>query len=64
MRESKRIGVVLPVGPNDSEAAFDTLASALYYLDRSRIIVVIDDTGGAPGFGQRVSELSRHRRAA
>lgn len=59
MRESKRIGVVLPVGPNDSEAAFDTLASALYYLDRSRIIVVIDDTGGAPGFGQRVSELSQ-----
>jgi hypothetical protein len=46
------------VGPNDSEAAFDTLASALYYLDPSRIIVVIDDTGGAPGFGQRVSELS------
>jgi hypothetical protein len=58
VRENKRIGVVLPVGPNDSEAAFDTLASALYYLDRSRIIVVVDDTGGAPGFGRRVSELS------
>ena len=58
MREPKRIGVVLPVGPNDSEAAFDTLASALYYLDQSRIIVVIDDTGGGPGFGQRVSKLS------
>jgi len=58
LREHKRIGVVLPVGPNDSEAVFDTLASALYYLDRSRIIVVIDDTGGSPGFRQRVSELS------
>ena len=53
-----RIGVVLPVGPNDPEAALDTLASALYYLDQSRIIVVIDDTGGGPGFGQQVSKLS------
>jgi hypothetical protein len=58
VRERKRIGVVLPVGPNDPEAALDTLASALYYLDQSRIIVVVDDTGGDPGFGRRVSELS------
>jgi hypothetical protein len=58
VRERMRIGVVLPVGPNDSELAFDTLASALYYLDQSRIIVVIDDTGGALGFGQRVKNLS------
>ena len=58
LRERKRIGVVLPVGPNDSDAAIDTLASALYYLDWSRIIVVIDDTGGGPGFGQRVNKLS------
>ncbi|HLH83380.1 MAG TPA: hypothetical protein VKV38_08950 [Trebonia sp.] len=58
MREPKRIGVVLPVGPKDSEAAVDTLASALYYLDKSRIIVVIDDTVGCPGFGQQVREMS------
>jgi len=58
VREQRRIGVVLPVGPSDSEAALDTLASALYYLDPSRIIVVVDDTGGGPGFGQRVTELS------
>lgn len=58
VRERKRIGVVLPVGPNDSEAALDTLASALYYLDRSRIIVVIDDTSGSPGFRERVEKLS------
>ena len=58
VRERKRIGVVLPVGPKDSEAAFDTLASTLYYLDQSRIIVVIDDTVGCPDFGQRVHKLS------
>lgn len=58
VREHKRIGVVLPVGPNDSEAAVDTLASALYYLDPSRMIVVVDDTGSGPGFTRRVKELS------
>src|SRR5579859_1620830 len=57
-RERKRIAVVLPVGPNDTEGAFDTLASALYYLDQSRIIVVVDDTGGQAGFSDRARELS------
>ena len=57
-RESKRTGVVLPVGPNDTDGAFDTLASALYYLDESRVIVVVDDTGAHAGFGDRARALS------
>jgi hypothetical protein len=56
-REHKRIAVVLPVGPNDAEGAFDTLASAVYYLDRPRVIVVVDDTGQL-GFSRRARELS------
>jgi hypothetical protein len=58
VRERKRIGVVLPVGPKDVEAALDTLASALYYLDESRIIVAVDDSGRHPEFAARVRELS------
>jgi hypothetical protein len=58
VREHKRIAVVLPVGPKDAGGAFDTLASALYYLDKSRIIVVVDDTGGHTDFGKRARELS------
>jgi hypothetical protein len=58
VRERKRIGVVLPVGPKDVEAALDTLASALYYLDESRIIVVVDDSGRHAEFAARVRELS------
>jgi hypothetical protein len=58
VRERKRIGVVLPVGPKDAEAALDTLASALYYLDESRIIVVVDDSGRHAEFAARVRELS------
>lgn len=58
MREHKRIGVVLPVGPRDAEDALDTLASALYYLEKSRIIVVVDDTGSHADFGKRVRALS------
>ncbi len=57
-REPKRIAVVLPVGPNDTDGAFDTLASALYYLDQARVIVVVDDSGGHSGFGSRARELS------
>ena len=38
MREYKQTAVVLPVGPNDAESAFDTLASALYYLNQSRTL--------------------------
>jgi hypothetical protein len=58
MREHKRIGVVVPVGPKDVEAACDTLASVLYYLDDSRIIVVVDDSGRHSEFAARVRELS------
>jgi hypothetical protein len=58
VRERKRIGVVLPVGPKDAEPALDTLASVLYYIDQSRIIVVVDDTVGCPDFEQRVHKLS------
>jgi hypothetical protein len=58
VREHKNIGVVLPVGPKDAEAALDTLASALYYLDDSRIILVVDDTGKHAEFAARVRELS------
>lgn len=58
-REHRRIGVVLPVGRRDAEAAFDTLASALYHLDDSRIIVVVDDSGGQAEFAARVRAISR-----
>jgi len=58
VREHKRIAVVLPVGPNDAEGALDTLASAVYYLDKSRIIVAVDDTGSHTDFGKRARELS------
>lgn len=58
MREHKRIAVVIPVGPKDAEGALDTLASALYYLDKSRVIAVVDDTGGHAGFGKRARDLS------
>ena len=58
VRERKRIGVVLPVGPKDAEAALDTLASALYYLDESRVIVVVDDSGQPAEFAARSRELS------
>ena len=58
VREHKRIAVVLPVGPKDAGAAFDTLASALYYLDKSRIIVAVDDTGARTDFAKHARELS------
>jgi hypothetical protein len=58
IREHKRIAVVLPVGPKDAEGALDTLASALYYLDKSRIIVVIDDTSSHTKFAKRAQKLS------
>jgi len=59
VREHRRIAVVLPVGPKDAEDALDTLASALYYLGESRIIVVVDDSGNHADFARRVSELSQ-----
>jgi hypothetical protein len=58
MREHKKVAVVMPVGPHDTEAALDTLASAVYYLDRSRVIVAVDDTSGFGDFGERAQELS------
>jgi hypothetical protein len=58
VREHKRVAVVLPVGPQDAEAAFDTLASALYYLDESKVIVAVDDTGEHTEFGKRAEDLS------
>jgi hypothetical protein len=58
-RQRKRVAVVLPVGPRDAEGALDTLASALAYLDESRIIVVVDDTGGRGDFAQRAREMSQ-----
>jgi hypothetical protein len=57
-RQPKRVAVVLPVGPRDTEAALDTLSSALYYLGPSRVIVAVDDTDGSAGFAGRARELS------
>jgi hypothetical protein len=58
MRERRKIGVVLPVGPDDADSAFDTLASILHYLNRSAVIVAIDDTDGKTGFARRAREMS------
>jgi hypothetical protein len=41
-----RIAVIIPAGPRDD--VLDTLASVVTYADRSRIILVIDDTGTLP----------------
>jgi hypothetical protein len=43
MKEKIRIGVIVPAGPRDD--VMDTLESVVHYSDRSRKIVVIDDTG-------------------
>ena len=58
MRERKRIGIVLPVGPSDGEAALDTLDSALHYADPSRIVVVVDDTGEHGNFAKYAAVMS------
>ena len=58
MREPKRIGIVLPVGPNDGQAALDTLDSALHYAGPSRIVVVVDDTGGHGKFAKHAEVMS------
>lgn len=58
MRQSKRIGLVMPVGPNDSQAALDTLDSALHYAGASRVIVVVDDTGGHDEFAKQAAVMS------
>jgi hypothetical protein len=58
VRQSKRIGIVLPVGPNDGPAALDTLDSALHYAGASRVIVVVDDTGGHGEFARRAEMMS------
>ncbi len=59
VRERKRLGVILPVGPNDGSDALDTVESVLHYADRSRIIVVIDDTVPGSGFADRARALSQ-----
>ena len=58
MREPKRIGIVLPVGPNDGQAALDTLDSVLHYAGPSRIVVVVDDTGGHGKFAKHAEVMS------
>jgi hypothetical protein len=58
MRERKRIAVVLPVGPKDAEAAFDTLASVLYYLSESLVVVAVDDTGAHTDFARHAAKMS------
>jgi len=58
MGEHKRIAVILPVGPKDVEAALDTLDSALFYLDKSLIVVAVDNTGPRTGFAKHAEKLS------
>jgi hypothetical protein len=58
VRQSKKIGIVMPVGPNDGQAALDTLDSALHYAGASRVIVVVDDTGGHDEFAKRAAAMS------
>lgn len=57
-RVQKQIGVVLPVGPNDGPAALDTLDSVLCYAGASRVIVVVDDTGGTSDFAKQAEVMS------
>jgi hypothetical protein len=58
VREQRRIGVVLPVGPEDAEAALDTLDSVLCYAGPSRVVVCVDDTGDGSDFAKRAAALS------
>jgi hypothetical protein len=58
VRQSKRIGIVMPVGPNDGQAALDTLDSALHYAGASRVVVVVDDTGGHGEFAKQAAAMS------
>jgi hypothetical protein len=53
-RQRVRIAVVVPAGPGDD--VLDTLQSVVRYTDRSRLILVVDDTGAllAP---DRLSEV-------
>jgi hypothetical protein len=51
-----RIAVIVPAGPRDD--VLDTLASVVHYTDRSRVIVVIDDTAGARGGLSGIRDLS------
>jgi hypothetical protein len=55
-RRPVRIAVVIPAGPRDD--ILDTLASVVQYTDPSRVIVVIDDTGGRAGISAPARELS------
>jgi hypothetical protein len=58
VREQKQIGIVLPVGPNDGAAALDTLDSVICYAGASRIVVVVDDTGGNDDFAKHAEAIS------
>jgi hypothetical protein len=57
-REPKRIGIVLPVGPDHGPAALDTLDSVLCYAGASRVVVVVDDTGGDDDFAKQAGSMS------
>jgi hypothetical protein len=50
--------MILPVGPNDGQDAIDTLDSALQYTRSSRVVVVVDDTGGRDNFAQQAESMS------
>ena len=41
-RQPVRIAIIIPAGPRDD--VLDTLASVVRYTDRSRVILVVDDT--------------------
>lgn len=58
MRQQRKLGMVLPVGPNDGLAALDTLHSVLCYAGDSWIVVCVDDTGGNDGFAEQAERLS------
>ncbi len=51
-----RAVVLIPAGPRDDVA--DTVRSALAYVARPRLVVVVDDTGD-PGCGPALSRLDR-----
>jgi len=44
-----QLGVVIPAGPRDD--VVDTVSSVLHYTDSSRVVVVVNDTGGPLDLG-------------
>lgn len=51
-----RIAVIIPAGPRDD--ILDTLASVVEYTDRSRVILVIDDTDTLHARSAQIRDLS------